>query len=267
MAYSIEVVGTGPIAAEVQETTQRGQKFDPVERTELAVATLRSLGLFGDLGQVRESLGQSMQVLHDAVDPGPDESVEPLVGLTLPEGFRLDVLLDGLERRGILLFYPGTDENWARWRQLSAAQLSTRTFGEQQPHTGTTVRAQALGMQISPARDEKIESGLQLNGMSDAEHKAAIQARWAEHEAANPNTTLRSMSPADYLMLLAQRHEEPGGKQLDRLTITRFPQLSGQFLGEKPVPALDSVSDRLRALSLPAAGFVSGGVRLVEAAV
>lgn len=223
-----------------------GADFNITVATELAVATFSSLGLVADKGLVTETFGQHMQRLNDEFASGfaaPEVAFEPFISLDLTETFGLRALVKAFDAKQA----EGTYIYDTLWDRYSARALNSRYIGAI-PRTSNEPVAQARAMLLG-GHQPYGETGLYFAGKSLKEQKQAV----GNHQL---------MSPADYIIVTAQRREA-GASLLDRQTFTRFPQLDTQRVdGDSLVPYASSRDGRVHLGRSFGRADLSNGVRL-----
>jgi hypothetical protein len=225
--------------------TTEANIFNVAERTDLAVATLGSLGLVSEKSSAAEHIGQLMQSLHDQLSASGTDKVEPYVSLELSEQFGLGALVTAFDAKAKYATYV-YDTLWSKY---GPAALNSRRVGDKSvAGTSSHVSGSARAMLLDGSNDYN-EPGLHHVGMTYAEQRRAVKGD-------------ELLTPADYIILQAQRREA-GMNQLDKRTFTRFVQLDKKSAdGRSWVPCADWDFDRLVLRGSNGRARSSGGGRL-----
>ena len=118
--------------------------FDVVERSELTVAALGSLGLVQDKPRVLESVERGMATLHDmlAENREPDApAVEPYLNLTVGSKFTLGTLLAAFDKKQTSKSYIFD----GLWNKYVPAELNKTSWVKNETHGSLHVNTMLLG--------------------------------------------------------------------------------------------------------------------------
>ncbi len=253
--------------------------FDVEERTNLAVATFDSLGLVGDKGALRDDIAGRMETLRDTLgmENFAQGHVEPFMAIDLSEKFPLSALVAAFDKIQPKYTYVYSQ----LWSQYSNRELNNRTVDElryrslaselikrsatatntmpvpQKARVWANARAILLGVDTTLR-----ERGHYFNSLDLGNQIRAVGLA-AENHSKTHTTDLCLLSPADYILVNAQRREA-GEPSLDsNLAVSRFVQLRAKSVdGHSWVPSTVWFGHQLSLNRSNQFSYAEAGVRL-----
>jgi hypothetical protein len=249
----------GEIPAEAPVT----ELFNISYHADLAVAAYAALGAVTDKDAVREDYRHRFQSLHDALAPehtGDAPSIEPFIGLELPNDFAFNALVTAFDKKQPVDTYIFD----LLWSQYDANELNSRIMQVSKTPEVTkagSVRGEALAMLLGGNNND--EPGLYFTGKNLKAQKNAAKDEKTSYDNSHGNSKLLIANPADYIIVNAQRREA-GQPLLDRSTFSRFVQLAMKTAyGSSCLLSALSSGGRLRLAGSGGDARSNGGVRLL----